>query len=68
MTYNFDPDKWFDDELFMIQAKLKTGEVTQEGYDQAFLELEEKLADMWTRLDNTYQVNTDQVIWILKPT
>lgn len=60
MTYNFDPDKWFDDELFMIQTKLKTGEVTQEEYDQAFLELEQKLSDMWTRLDNTYQVNSDQ--------
>ena len=60
MTYNFDPDKWFDDELFMIQTKLKTGEVTQEEYDRAFLALEQKLADMWTRLDNTYQVNPDQ--------
>ncbi len=59
MTYNFDPDKWFDDELFMIQTKLKTGEVTQDEYDQAFLELEQKLSDMWTRLDNTYQVNPD---------
>ncbi len=56
MTYNFDPDKWYDNELFMIQTKLKKDEITQEEYDLAVLELDQKLEEMWKRLDGTYQV------------
>ena len=35
MTYNFDPDKWYADEYFLIHSKLKTGEITQNEYDEA---------------------------------
>lgn len=59
MTYNFDPDKWYDDELFMIQAKLKKGEITQDDYDLAVLELDQKHEEMWKRLDGTYQIHPD---------
>ena len=57
MTYNFDPDKWYDDELFLIQSKLKTGEIKQHEYDVAVEILDQKLEEMWKRLDGTYQVN-----------
>jgi hypothetical protein len=57
MTYNFDPDKWYDNELFLIQSKLKTGEITQNGYDIAVETLDKKLEKMWKRLDGTYQIN-----------
>ncbi|MDA3791325.1 MAG: hypothetical protein PF503_22860 [Desulfobacula sp.] len=56
MTYNFDPDKWYDNELFMMQAKLKKDELTQEEYDLAVLALDQKIEEMWKRLDGTYQV------------
>ena len=59
MTYNFDPDKWYDNELYLIQSKLKTGRITQNQYDQAVEILDKKLEEMWKRLDGTYQVNTD---------
>lgn len=35
MTYNFDPDKWYADESFLIQSKLKTREIKQNEYDEA---------------------------------
>ncbi len=57
MTYNFDPDKWYDNELFLIQSKLKTGEMNQNGYDEAVEALDKKLEKMWKRLDGTYQIN-----------
>ena len=57
MTYNFDPDKWYDDELFLIQSKLKTGEILQIDYDVAVEILDQKLEEMWKRLDGTYQIN-----------
>ncbi len=57
MTYNFDPDKWYDDELFLIQSKLETGEIKQNEYDVAVEILDKKLEEMRKRLDGTYQVN-----------
>jgi len=57
VTYNFDPDKWYDDELFLIQSKLETGEIKQNEYDVAVEILDKKLEEMRKRLDGTYQVN-----------
>lgn len=57
MTYNFDPNKWYDNELFMIQTKLKKDELTQEEYDLAVSELDHKIEEMWKRLDGSYMVN-----------
>ena len=31
MTYNFDPDKWYDNELFLMQSKLKNGAISQDS-------------------------------------
>ena len=59
MTYNFDPDKWYDNELFLIQSKIKTSEITQNEYDEAVEILDKKHEEMWKRLDGTYQINTD---------
>ena len=57
MTYNFDPDKWYDNELFLLQEKLKSSKITQSEYDAAVEILDKKLEEMWTRLDGSYQIN-----------
>jgi len=59
MTYNFDPDKWYDNELFLIQSKLKTGEIKQNEYDDAIEILDKKFEEMWKRLDGTYQIKPE---------
>ncbi|MGM0393897.1 MAG: hypothetical protein ACQEQ5_05650 [Thermodesulfobacteriota bacterium] len=59
MTYNFDPDKWYDDELNILQVKHKQGKLTQKEYNQALTDLERRLNEMWQRLDGTYQVTRD---------
>jgi hypothetical protein len=59
MTYNFDPDKWYDNELFLIQSKLKTGEISQNEFDNAFEILDKKHETMWKRLDGTYHISFD---------
>ena len=59
MTYNFDPDKWYDNELFLIQLKLKISEITQDEYDQMIEILDKTLEEMWKRLDGTYQISSD---------
>jgi hypothetical protein len=60
MTYNFDPDKWYEAEVYILQTKRKQGEITQNDYEQALAALERRLAEMWNRLDGTYQVNPDE--------
>ncbi len=57
MTYNFDPDQWYADDLLLIHSKLKIGEINQNEYDEAVEILDKKLEEMWKRLDGTYQVN-----------
>lgn len=59
MTYNFDPDKWYDDELFILQSKLKSMKITKSEYDVAVDALEKRHEEMWNRLDGTYQVKPD---------
>jgi hypothetical protein len=59
MTNNFDPDKWYDNELFIIQSKLKTGEISQNEFDKAFEILDKKHEAMWKWLDGTYQIRFD---------
>ena len=56
MTYNFDPDKWYDNELFLIQSKLKTGGIAQDEFNKACEILDKKYEEMWKRLDGTYQI------------
>ena len=59
MTYNFDPDRWYDNELYLIQSQLKTGKITLNEYDEAVEILDKKFEEMWARLDGTYQIEPD---------
>ncbi len=56
MTYNFDPDKWHEDQLLQLSARLEKGEISRDQYNEAVLALELKLEQMWKRLDGTYRV------------
>ena len=56
MTYNFDPDKWYDIERGYLKARLKSGKMTKEDYNRAVEELERQYAEMCKRLDGIYQI------------
>ena len=56
MTYNFDPDKWYENEISILKSKVKSGEITEPEYKKAVNKLEERLEKMWKRLDGTYQI------------
>ncbi len=58
MTYNFDPDKWYDNELFLIRSKFNNDEISQNEYDKAVELLDKKLEAMWKRLDGSYLVSS----------
>ena len=56
MTYNFDPDRWYENELFVTHSKYKAGQMTKQEYNKAVEELHRKYDLMWERLDGSYQI------------
>lgn len=56
MTYNFDPDKWFEQERVFLKRRYQEGRITEKEYADALEKLSAKLEKMWNRLDGTYQM------------
>ena len=56
MTYNFDPDRWYDDERGILDARFKSGELSPREYQGALEELTLRYFEMLEGLDGTYQI------------
>jgi len=56
MTYNFDPDRWYTDELAILKHKLASGALGQTQFDQALIDLDRRYDEMVAKLDGTYQI------------
>lgn len=56
MTYNFDPDRWYRNELAMLKQKLKSETITQQEYDRAVARLDLRYDEMVRKLDGTYRI------------
>lgn len=59
MTYNFDPDQWYDNELALLQAALRNGTLSDTDYDLAVETLDRRHQAMWERLDGSYRIPAD---------
>ena len=56
MTYNFDPDKWYENEVTFFENSYKSGKISEQEYKESLEELGKRHGDMWHRLDGTYQI------------
>ena len=56
MTYNFDPDRWYDNELAILKDRLRTGEIDERAYEAAVDDLDHRYDEMVERLDGSYQI------------
>ena len=56
MTYNFDPDRWYNNERGILDARLEAGTVSEQKYNEALSVLEQRYDEMLKRLDGTYQI------------
>ena len=56
MTYNFDPDKWYENEIVFLKHNYKSGEISEQEYKESLEKLSKRHGDMWHRLDGTYQI------------
>jgi hypothetical protein len=56
MTYNFDPDRWLDNELDALEIEYKAGRLDETEYERLKDKLLERYDDMVARLDGTYRI------------
>jgi len=56
MTYNFDPERWFDRESAALEKAFREGALDQDAYAAARETLQQKLDALWDRLDGSYQL------------
>ncbi len=56
MTYNFDPDKWYENEVKFLGTKFKSDELSEQEFKKALEALEKRYEELWDRLSRTYQI------------
>jgi hypothetical protein len=56
MTYNFDPEAWFERELAALNAKRERGEIDDNAHAVDLDELNRRYDDMVARLDGTFEI------------
>ena len=57
MTYNFDPDRWYENQRRALDAKRDRGELTGEGYQDGLDDLERRYEEMTSRLDKPFDLS-----------
>lgn len=56
MTYNFDPDAWYEREKAALEARHASGELDEPGFREALDDLDRRYEEMLDRLDGTYRI------------
>ena len=56
MTYNFDPDRWYENERRVLEKRLQEGTLKIEAFHRAIEALDQRYDEMVKRLDGTYQI------------
>ncbi len=56
MTYNFDPDQWYENQRVLLQARFDAGQITREELDAALKDLDQRFDAMLDRLDGTFRI------------
>ena len=59
MTYNFDPDRWYEDQRLRLDFLRRNGELTEEAYQASLADLDRRFEQMLRRLDNTFELHRE---------
>ncbi len=59
MTYNFDPDRWYEDEYAVLVRRRDSGELDAEAFEAAVDAIHGRYEAMVGRLDGTYRLPDD---------
>jgi membrane peptidoglycan carboxypeptidase len=56
MTYNFDPEKWYERERSMLEVLRREGKIDADEYRSALDALDRRYDEMLKRLDGSYRI------------
>ena len=56
MTYNFDPDRWYESHRAALEGRRERGELDEGEYTEELQDLERRYEEMLDRLDGTYEI------------
>ena len=56
MTYNFDPERWYENEYSALEVLNKKGDITAMEFAKRRADLLQRYEEMVSRLDGTYQL------------
>jgi hypothetical protein len=56
MTYNFDPDRWYENQRRALDAQRDRGELDDAAYQAAVASLEARYDEMLARLNKPFEV------------
>jgi hypothetical protein len=59
MTYNFDPDRWYENQRRVLDLKHERGELDAASYQSALDDLERRYDEMQARLDKPFGLPED---------
>jgi len=58
MTYNFDPDRWYENERAALEERRRAEGWSEADYEAALENLDRRHDEMVRRLDGSYQIPT----------
>jgi hypothetical protein len=56
VTYNFDPERWYEIRLARLDERRSLGEIDDGEYRAEVADLERRYEEMLRRLDGTFQI------------
>ncbi|MEW5984144.1 MAG: hypothetical protein AB1806_17465 [Acidobacteriota bacterium] len=56
MTYNFDPDRWFENQRRLLDGRLARGELDEAAHQAEMDALEERYERLLARLDRDFEL------------
>lgn len=56
MTYNFDPERWYQIRLARLDTRRDLGEIGEEDHRVEIADLERRYEEMLERLDGSFQI------------
>ena len=56
MTYNFDPERWYDNEYSALETLHRKGDLSDAEFEKACSDLLDRYEEMVARLDGTFQL------------
>ncbi len=59
MTYNFDADRWYDNQRALLERRLANGEITADEFDAELERLGDRYDEMLRRLDGPFELPTN---------